>query len=225
MKEREGSEWCPGSLKTRGMHLRVKKEKRRSGTRLENSRNSVTWSQIISYPGGTDPRLAVTVIRCVPGRFRLFCPLIVSAWLDGSVTIAGAHLKFTPFISTFPPPPLPPTDMLLWCPLATVVVGDQREEPANVLLCLTTAVAPPSFPYSFLLCCSARIALDAALVLWTSMHCWQVQGVPELVPTGQDWDLGMDPAMRGYARSIRRRMRRFLWLCRLVWDIPSKSTT
>ena len=113
--------------------------------------------------------------------------------------------------------------------------GDHSEVPAKVLLCRTVVrarlpaagppalpAAPPTAPCS-LRRCEARMALEATRVLLTRMHCWQEQGWPELAPTGQDWDFGMEPMISGWARSMRRRSRRVRWLWRLVCTMLPKS--
>lgn len=106
------------------------------------------------YPGGMAPLAVPTEMRCVPGRFRLFCPLMVRAWwpwADERDGITGEQGKLaedsgncTCSALACPPPIL----MLLLLVPEEADVGDQREVPAKVLLCRTTVRVPvaPGLP-------------------------------------------------------------------------------
>lgn len=104
-------------------------------------------------PGGTDPLAVPMEKRWVPGRFRLFCPLMVRVWwpCDEREGITGEQEKLaldsgTCTCSTLACPP--PTLMLLSLVPEEVGVGDQRDVPAKVLLCRTAASVPgaPTLP-------------------------------------------------------------------------------
>lgn len=111
-------------------------------------------ASVCHYPGGTAPLAVLMEMRCVPGRFRLFCPLMVRAWwpwADERVGITGEQGKLaedsgnsTCSALACPPPIL----MLLLLGPEEVDVGDQREVPAKVLLCRTAVRVPvaPVFP-------------------------------------------------------------------------------
>lgn len=106
------------------------------------------------YPGGMAPLAVPMVMRWVPGRLRLFCPLMVRAWWpweDEREGIAGEQGKLeldrgdcTWSALACPPPML----MLLLLAPGDTDVADQRDVPAKVLLCLTIVRVPavPAFP-------------------------------------------------------------------------------
>lgn len=100
------------------------------------------------YPGGMVPLAVPMVMRWVPGRLRLFCPLIVRAWWpweDEREGITGEQGKLeldrgdcTWSALACPPPML----MLLLLAPEETDVEDQRDVPAKVLLCLTIVRVP-----------------------------------------------------------------------------------
>ena len=109
------------------------------------------------YPGGMAPLAVPMEMRWVPGRFRLFCPLMVRAWCpwaDERDGITGEQGKLAAGSGNCTCSALacpPPTLMLLLLVPEEADVGDQREVPAKVLLCRTMVrvpVAPvlPAFP-------------------------------------------------------------------------------
>lgn len=139
--------------------------------------------------------------RCVPGRLRLLRP--------GSCTVLGVLWLH----------PKAPAGTLGASPLAVPPADGHNVAPAKVLLCRTGTVPVPAYS---LRRCEARMALDAARVLLTSRHWWHEQGCPVLLPTGHDCDLGMEPMVSGYARSMRRRSRRRRCVCRFICDMLLK---
>lgn len=112
------------------------------------------WKLKIFYPAGMVPLAVPTEMRWVPGRFRLFCPLMVRAWwpwVDERDGITGEQGKLavesgncTCSALACPPPRL----MLLLFVPEELVVEDQNEVPAKVLLCRTAVRVPvaPALP-------------------------------------------------------------------------------
>lgn len=105
-------------------------------------------------PGGMAPLAVPMESRWVPGRFRLFCPLMVKAWwtwADERDGITGERGKLALDTGNCTCSALacpPPTLMLLLLVPDEVDVGDHRDVPAKVLLCRTTVRVPaaPGLP-------------------------------------------------------------------------------
>lgn len=106
------------------------------------------------YPGGMAPLAVPMVTRWVPGRLRLFCPLMVRAWWpweDEREGITGEQGKLELdrgdciWSALACPPPM--LMLLLFAP-GDIDVADQRDVPAKVLLCLTIVRVPavPALP-------------------------------------------------------------------------------